>query len=85
MSNPFTVISFYTESSQIVADHVTAENGMKAFAKVVAQRGCEIEFVVAIAGHLNEDTGLTFPGDSIVSAVTVEEQPEVFGEVIYDD
>jgi len=76
----FTVISIATDNGQILCDHVEAEDGMNAFANVVATRGVEIELVVAIEGTHNEEETLTFPGESVVDGQTVADQPEVFGE-----
>lgn len=81
-SKKFTVISFSPNNcNQIVCDHVEAEYGMSAFAVAVGERGTEFEFVVAIEGHLSDDSELTFPGEGVVDGQTITDQPEVFGEV----
>lgn len=78
----YTVYSYDNESGQIYSDCVEVDDGIKAFAAVVARRSSQdLSFVVAVPGHINEDDGVVFPGDSTVSSETVREQPEVFGEV----
>lgn len=78
--NKFTVISFYDESGQIVCDHVTANSGSHAFALVAKQRpGCTL--VSAVKGHLTEASeDIAFPGEGVVDAETVMEQPDVFSQ-----
>ncbi|WP_415912236.1 hypothetical protein [Neptuniibacter sp. QD37_11] len=76
---PFTVISFYPESGQVVCDHVEASCSSAAFTVVAKQRE-SVEFVVGLPGHLSEEDGaLHFPGESLVDAEIVLDQPEVFG------
>lgn len=75
----FTVIAFYEESGQSVCEHVEANNGIHAF-WVLAQENPDLTMVVAVPGHLTEGCGdLVFPGEGVVDASTVLEQPDVFG------
>ena len=76
--NKFTVIGFIEKTGQIACHHVIANNSMHAFA-VVAAAEPEISMVVSFPGFVNEAGELTFPGEGIVGAETVMEQPEVFG------
>lgn len=77
----YTVYS-YTEDGQILSDWVEADEGIGAFPAAVAKRpGTYLNFIVAVPGHLNEDNGVVFPGDSVVDSDTVAEQPEVFGDI----
>lgn len=81
MQRPFTVIAFCEETGQSVCDHVMANNGIHAF-WVAAQDRPTLTMVVAIPGHLSEGAGdLVFPGQGVVDAATVLEQPEVFGPI----
>lgn len=75
---PFTVLGFNGSTGQIFAHHIDAIDGCHAFA-IIASKYQNAEFVAAVEGHLAEATGLTFPGESVVDAETVIEQPEVFG------
>jgi len=83
----FTVISL--DGGEIKVDYVFASEGIKAFAKVVSLAGVEREFVAAILGHHKVDqedgSGITLPGESVVDGQTIEDQPEVFGEVEQED
>jgi len=76
---PFTVIGYYAESGQIFAEHVEAQNGTNAFAVAAAMLGEGAEFTGAVAGWLEEDEAIWFPGESVVDSDTVASQPEVFG------
>jgi hypothetical protein len=77
----FTVIACDEQSGQIVCHHVMATDGMNAFACVAtANQGKSLSLVVSMPGWLEEnEKGLTFPGEGLVSVETVLEQPEVFG------
>lgn len=75
----FTVIGIVSDSGQIVADYVSAIDGMNAFAQAAQVRG-SVEFVVAVPGHLSDGKDeIHYPGDSVVDVETVLEQPDVFG------
>lgn len=78
MKSPYTVIYIHTDNGQICAEHVQAENAMAAFTVVAEENSVGVEFVVALEDHLCEGSELTFPGDGVVCAETVLEQPEVF-------
>lgn len=75
---PFTVIGCYADSGQLFVHHVDAEDGLHAFMKV-AEEHPSAEFTAALPGHLSENAGLVMPGESVVDAETVLDQPEVFG------
>lgn len=76
----FTVIAFHPDNGQIVSHHVNAADGLNAFAALASNPGnAELEMVVAIPGHLTEDD-LDFPGESLVDAGTVLDQPDVYGK-----
>src|SRR5690606_42158997 len=75
---PFTVLGFCEDTGQVLCDHVEAENDLHAF-HVAAQQHGHISFVAALPGHLQEGEGISFPGTGFVDALTVLDQPEVFG------
>ena len=75
--NAYTVIYIHPDNGQICAEHVQAENAMAAFT-AAAEETSEAEFVLALEGHNLEGETLHFPGDCVVCAETVLEQPEVF-------
>jgi|TARA_R100001039_G_C1848046_1_gene108151 hypothetical protein len=77
MSHPYTVIAFVEESGVVVAHQVTAENGLSAFAEA-ALIDPDLTMVVALEGWKEEGVGLTLPGDGLVDAETVLDQPDVF-------
>lgn len=74
----FSVIGYYGSTGQIFCHHVDAKDGSHAFA-VVATEYDDAEFVVALPGHLVEGNQVIYPGESVVDATTVLDQPEVFG------
>ncbi len=74
---PYTVIGYYDESGQIFSDHIVARSAMHAF-RVVARQRCDAVLVTALDGHIMESEGVHFPGQGVVCAETVLEQPEVF-------
>lgn len=76
---PFTVIAFVEETGQLVAHHVVAHDASEAFTEA-AKVDPTITFVVALPGHRSEDNDLFFPGEGVVDADTVLDQPEVFGK-----
>lgn len=84
MSNklPYTVIAVVDGTGEIKHFLIEAEDDLNAFA-VVAEDNKNgpypLDFVVALKGHLSEDHGLIFPGEALVSSLTVLEQPDVFG------
>lgn len=79
---PFTVICFDEDTRQINCFHVHATEPIKAFAAAVKQHPSrDLSFVVALPGHQSEGDALTFPGEGLVCAETVREQPDVFGKV----
>ncbi|WP_152966553.1 hypothetical protein [Gulbenkiania mobilis] len=85
---PFTVIGFYEGSGEIVCLHTEARNATQAF-WVVAQSHTDLELVASLNGHLSEgEETITFPGQGLVSAETVLDQPEVYDagdEVSHDE
>lgn len=77
---PFTVICFDEENGQINSFHVEAKSGIESFGKAVSEAPeRSLVFVAALPGHLKEGEDVTFPGESLVYAITVSDQPEVFG------
>jgi len=76
---PFTVIAFVEDTGQIVAHHVVADDASNAF-QLAAEIDPTITFVAALPGHQREDKELFFPGEGLVDAETVLDQPEVFGK-----
>lgn len=78
--NEYTVIGYYEESGQIFSHHVNAATPYQAF-YLTAQSNNEAMFISCLAGHIKEgvDT-IEFAGESVVSAVTVLSQPEVFNQ-----
>lgn len=83
---PFTVIGYYDHNGQTFAHHVLANYPSEAF--TAAAQSCQqkhamdpldVEFVVALEGHLHEGAELFFPGEGTVCASTVLDQPDVFG------
>lgn len=78
MLQRYTVISFTEDTGQIFSDHVVALNRINAFASAAAIDPTRT-MVVALDGWLNEGNGVEFPGEGLVDAGSVNEQPEVFG------
>lgn len=79
MQKPFTVIGYFESNGQSVSHHVEANNGIHAFF-VLAQKEPCMTMVAALPGHLTEGAGdIVFPGEGVVDAETILEQPEVFG------
>lgn len=75
----YTVIATIAGSGQLVAHHVEATGPFHAFT-VAAELDDELEFVCCLPGtHMEHDT-LFFPGESVVDADTVLDQPEVFND-----
>ena len=77
MSHPYTVIAFAEETGIIITHHVSANNGMSAFAQAAAMDP-ELTMVVAIEGWNKEGVELTFPGEALVDSETILDQPDVF-------
>lgn len=76
---PFTVIGYNEDNGQSVCEHVMANNGIHAF-WVAAQAKPTLTMVVSMSGHLTEGAGeVIFPGEGVVDAATILDQPEVFG------
>lgn len=73
----FTVIGYHEDNGQIVCHHVEARNESAAFT-AAAHAAPTMEMVVALPRHHMEGVTLFFPGESVVSASTVLDQPEVF-------
>lgn len=73
----FTVIGFYEETSQIFCHHVSAPSAQKAFFQVATDFP-DATLTAALDGHLTEGNGIEFPGESLVEAETIIDQPEVF-------
>lgn len=74
----FTVIGHDANTRELRFWCVEARDGFHAFA-VVAETNEDVEFSAAIPGHLSQDDdGITFPGEALVSDETVREQPDVF-------
>lgn len=76
--NNYTVIGYYESNGQIFAHHVEADSIMGAFA-VVAAMHSDAVMVCALGGEHHEGEELAFPGEGVVDAETILEQPEVFG------
>lgn len=75
----FSVLFVAEETGKIGMRHAQASDGYAAIA-AVAKVMPGVEFVAAVPGKLTEESGLVFPGESLVSSATVLEQPEVFGD-----
>lgn len=74
----FTVVGYFEEDGQVVCHHVEASSGMHAF-YVLAENEPSLTMVAALPGHLTEAAGeIFFPGDGVVDASTILEQPDVF-------
>lgn len=78
---PFTVVGFDEGSGGLFCDRVLGLSEMDAFAVSATNRASDAVFVAALSGHLSEEAGLFFPGESLVYASTVREQSEVFDGV----
>ena len=78
---PFTVIGFHESSGQLSCLHVVATDGLNAFAAAAQPTEAKGDFnmVAVMPGHISEEAGLEFPGEGLVTAETVLEQPDVFG------
>ncbi|MGH8647121.1 MAG: hypothetical protein ACREX4_22765 [Gammaproteobacteria bacterium] len=76
---PFSVICFDENNNQLLCLHVQALSAMESFS-VVANDAPERPFVMvaSLDGHVTVGKGITFPGEGLVSAETVLEQPDVF-------
>lgn len=81
---PFTVIGYYESNGQTFARHVEAAYPSQAYSAAAHQLPDDaldpddVVFVVAMPGHLRESSELFFPGEGVVDAYTVLDQPEVF-------
>ena len=81
---PFTVIGYYESNGQIFVRHVVADYASQSFtaASVQLEEDAldpgDVVFVIALEGHLHEGAELFFPGEGLVDAATVLDQPEVF-------
>lgn len=73
----YTVIGFYEESGQTVCHHVEAKGAMHAFS-VLAQDEPSLTMVAAFPGKLHEGETVFFPGEGLVDASTILDQPDVF-------
>jgi len=71
----YTVIGFDNTTQQPFATLVDARSPLASFA-VAATSHTDATFVTAVEGCVDA----LFPGESVVSAATVREQPEVFGD-----
>lgn len=76
--NDYTVIGYYESNGQIFCHHVKAGNIMGAFA-VVASMDSDCIMVCAHLGKISEGESLAFPGEGVVDAETILEQPEIYG------
>ncbi len=81
MPYAYTVIGHYEETSQLFFEHVYARSAMHAFAVAAHQHPQDdLVFTATMPGHLSEEDGLIAPGESLVYATTVLEQPDVYGD-----
>ena len=77
----YTVVGFHDDTNQLFIDHVYARNALHAFAVSAHQNpDADLVFTASMPGHLTEEEGLSCPGESIVYASTVLEQPDVYGD-----
>lgn len=76
----FMVICFDEDSRQINSFAAKAARGLEAFYAVAQEHpNRDLTFVVAVEGtHAATARLLTYPGEGLVSAETVLEQPDVF-------
>lgn len=77
----YTVIGYYESNGQIFVQHEVAANAMAAMAGAasVAEDPSDYIVVTCIPGHLYEtDEDVHFPGESVVDAGTILDQPDVF-------
>lgn len=77
----YTVIGFYESTGQTFVHHTVADNAFEAMSYIAtgADEPEDMQIVVCLPGFLddaNED--IHFPGEGLVSAATILEQPEVF-------
>jgi hypothetical protein len=49
------------------------------FYESTEQNDSDMSFVACLDGHIEEGSGVGFPGEGVVNAETVLEQPEIFG------
>lgn len=75
----YTVVGHEEDTNQLIVAHVSADDGLNAFAAAAAKHPDAV-FSVAVAGHWTEGDVFALPGEALVSAETVLEQPDVFGE-----
>lgn len=73
----YTVIGYHIDDGSFMCNHVEARSVGAAFT-AAANRSPFMEIVAALPGHHMEGVTLFFPGESVVSASTVLDQPEVF-------
>ncbi|KSQ21693.1 hypothetical protein APB26_32450 [Pseudomonas aeruginosa] len=74
----FNVIAIDETTGKIVLVNVAATSPENAFASAAAIN-FNLKMIVAAREGLIDDDDIVFPGESIVDAATVLEQPEVFG------
>ncbi|MDP2759892.1 MAG: hypothetical protein Q8O64_05730 [Sideroxyarcus sp.] len=70
---PFTVIAIVGDSGQIIVEFVMAKDSLHAFrvCAEVREDADSLDFVACVDGHISEDAGLYFPGNSVVDCDTV--------------
>lgn len=76
---PFTVVAVNPANGNFVVEKIYALTAFSAFS-VMSQmeEHQDVEFVVALLIDPAKQGGITFPGESVVGAETVREQPDVF-------
>lgn len=77
----YTVMGYYEDNGQIFAHHVEAQSTMGAFYECSKRPDVDDNtlFVVALPGELHEGDHFDMPGEGVVDADTVFNQPDVFG------
>lgn len=75
--NKYTVIGFYEHTGLSFMDKTEANSILAAFAAVAKARP-ESTLVSAVAGHLSEGKNIVFPGECVVDALTILEDPMSF-------
>jgi hypothetical protein len=75
--NPYTVIGFNTVTTKIISIHVMARNSQHAF-YVAALANPKTTLISSLDRHISEGSGISFSGESLVEAITVLEQEDVF-------
>lgn len=74
----FNVVAIEETTGKIVVVNVAATSPENAFTSAAAIN-CNLNMVVVAREGLLDDDAISFPGESIVDAATVLEQPDVFG------